>query len=133
MHVTLSPVKKDWDFWPATYRACISTYFRAEKFGRPGEVPADGAYMLAGLQRYWETWQANHSHRETPSSVLDAAAAHEIYFQHTRGRQFRRSAAALSACLVSMAIERPDRVLDRQIARAAKKKGAVQRAAGETA
>lgn len=107
--------------WSATYRACISTYFAAEKFAKPGEVPADGLYILAGLQRYFEIWNRNHGHRGVDISTLDAAAAHEIYYQYNHGRKFRRAAAALSACVANVAIDRPEFIIERHEKRQAKK------------
>lgn len=102
-----------WQKWPRTFEACIQTYFKAEKFGRTGEVPADGNYMLAGLLRMWQTWQSLHGHHQVHDSHLDAAAAHEILYQHNRKRSFNRPAAALSACLTALVVERPERILDR--------------------
>lgn len=97
----------DWASWPETYRTLQQTYY-TETF-----PAADQNYALAGLQRYFTTWQDEHGHRCIPMHILDGAAAHEIWYQHVRGREFRRPCAALSACWISLIVERPERILDR--------------------
>lgn len=102
-----------WTKWPRTYAALVATYFRSETFATPGEYPANGNYMLAGLGRFADVWNANHAHRNVPQTALDAAAAHEIYYLANRSRKFNRPAAGLSACLTNLALERPERILER--------------------
>lgn len=101
-----------WQAWPRTFRALVETYFDERVFGVHPEQPANGNYMLAGLGRFVERWHALHGHHVLHADALDTAAAREIRYQKNRGRDFRRRAAALSACLESLAIERPERILD---------------------
>jgi hypothetical protein len=99
--------------WPATYVACIRTYFRQETFARPGEVPGHGAYMLACLQRYAEAWHGLHEHRGVAQDTLDRAAAHEIMYIWNRGYKPQRPAAYLGVALTQLVTSRPERVLER--------------------
>lgn len=109
----VSTGKDRWAAWPETFKALTETYFDSRTFGNPGEVPANGNYMLAGLQRYDTTWQDNHGHHGVQRATLDRAAAHEVRYLWNRSRRFTRPAAALSACINNIALERPERILER--------------------
>lgn len=98
---------KDWARWRATYAALSDTYY-ADSFSQ-----ADQAYALEGLLQYEATWQREHGHKCIEQRWLDEAAAHEVRYHATRGRIFRRACAALSTCWRAIAVERPERVIDR--------------------
>ena len=103
----------NWQLWPRTFAAFSATYFRYAEFGSPGDPMRNAQYLLQGMLRYRSTWDAEHGHRNVPQTALDAAAAHEIYYQWNRSYKPQRPAAALSACLVQLAIQRPERILER--------------------
>ena len=119
-------VAQRWDRWRETYQALRETYFTEATFGHLGEVPANGNYMLAGLLRYEQRWNALHGHRGVSQSTLDSSAAHEIRFLFNRSYRPTRVAAALSACIGNLVTERPERILERHDRRmkAAEKKRA---------
>lgn len=97
----------DWRLWPATHRALCETYYLTSF------PEADQQYMLAGLQQYHTAFESDYSEQLVDLAHLDAAAAHEIRYQALRGRVFRRACAALSTCILNVALERPERILDR--------------------
>ena len=98
---------KIWDAFPRTLEGLLQTYEAA------GMNPADEGYYLAGLQTYVMTWRSEHTHREVPLYILDQAACNEVFYQHTRGRKFRRNCAALAACWKNLVTDRPERILQR--------------------
>lgn len=102
-----------WSAWPETHQACMETYFSRTLFGHPGEVPANGNYMLAGLLRYATTWHALHGHRQVSQGTLDRCAAHEVRYLWNRNYKPGRVAAALSACLGNLVTQRPERIIER--------------------
>lgn len=103
-----------WSQWPETFKALAETYFTARTFGSPGEIPANGNYLLAGLQRYSDVVRASHAHHGFSQATLDGCAAHEVFYLWNRGRKFIRPAAGISACICNIALERPERMLERQ-------------------
>lgn len=113
MSKELKAIEISWGMWPRTHRALTETYFHRTLFGAPGEVPANGNYMLAGLLKFKTTWNALHGHREVDQDALDKAAAHEVMYLWNRNYKPARTAAALSACLNNLAIQRPERILER--------------------
>lgn len=94
--------------WRQTITALLQTYY-AE-----GLDELDERYALAGLQRYEHAWAERHGARAVSTLALDEAAANEVWYQWSRGRQFRRAIAALSACWTGLVTERPERITDRQ-------------------
>jgi hypothetical protein len=102
-----------WQQWPETFKALKETYFPGASFGLPGEMPANGNYLLAGLKRYADFVRTEHGHHGFSQGVMDRTAAHEVFYVYNRGRKFNRPAAGLSACICNIAIERPERLMER--------------------
>lgn len=107
--------KSNWAMWKETWKAFQQSYYPN------GMDTADQHYALASLQRYALYWAENHGQRNTPQTILDEAAANEVFYHWYRARQFRRPVAALAVCFTAMVSERPERIIDRQ---ARLKKGA---------
>jgi hypothetical protein len=99
--------RKIWTAFPTTLNALLQTY-EAQGMSAPDE-----GYYLAALQTFTMTWRAVHTGKEVPVWILDQAAANEVFYQATRGRQFRRNCAALAACWKNLVTDRPERILTR--------------------
>lgn len=69
--------------------------------------------MMGAVLAFEEAVNALHAAKGANRAAVDAAAAHELYFHHRRKTIFRNAPAALWACLQRLAIERPERILDR--------------------
>lgn len=99
------------DRWSRSLAAANATFWRDTRLSDRGfGGQSDAGLLLCGLQRFAEHWNTVHGHRHTLQRDLDLAAANEIYYQHQRGRVFRRAAAALIKCIQCITVERPEKV-----------------------
>ena len=87
--------------WPVT----------ADALARAGWCRGDELYAAAGLRNMEALWAARHGQHPVSHQAIDAAAAAEVRYHVSRGRQFRRQAAALWKCWAALVIERPERII----------------------
>lgn len=99
----VAPRNDPWARWPRTHAALLDTYFKVRAMPE--------RYLLAGLQRMYETACAVHGRERIDYRRLDAAAAAECYYHDVRGRVFGNPEAALSTCWRNLVTERPEKIL----------------------
>ena len=99
--------------WPRTAKQLHATYFTAEDWAITDRVGHNAAgYMLWALSRIEAKIQTEFAHRNYDRDEIDLAASREVYYQWTHARQFRNASCALSTCLMNLAIERPEKLME---------------------
>jgi hypothetical protein len=97
--------------WPRTCKELECTFWLGADAGVSRDHKFnDCGYVLWGLRRMEAAVSSQHGAHEYTRAEVDRAAAGEVRYHWTKGTQFRRPAAALTACWAALVRERPEKL-----------------------